>query len=167
MTNSKSKTLAILSLVIGIGAFALAIAATSGALELDLQSGPVAVDVPVQPVDEPVNVESLGEIIIIGSADGTPDAHALGAALAQKRVAKDVSGPGAARRRPVASKPLEVPGGTPRFASESALEYNPLSSHGVRSVHVRRERSTIGKPLRPLERERETFEIREGHWPTE
>ena len=85
MTNSKSKTLAILSLVIGIGAFALAIAAASGALELDLQSGPVAVDVPVQQVDEPVNVESLGEIIIIGSADGTPDAHALGAALAQKR----------------------------------------------------------------------------------
>jgi hypothetical protein len=171
MTNTNTnKALAIGTLIAGIGAFILAIAVSNGALDLHHSSEPVTLDVPVQPVDEPVNVESLDELVIVGSAEAAPSAHALGAALARRdaRVSQRVSGPGAARRRPkVASEPLTVPGGTPRFASESALEYNPLSSHGVRSVHVRRERSTIGKPLRPLEREHETFEIHEGHWPTE
>lgn len=151
MSNNIKASQALFILLAGIGAFALAIAAGTGHLSPAAKNETRVLSTPVQPLDPAVNVEStesLGEIVIVGSVDSIPSAHALGAALARKRAS--VSGPAAARRRPQAGMALTVPEG-PSIATESALQYNPLRERPEpEGPKLRREPSTVGQPLRPI-----------------
>lgn len=161
--NNKRTAIAIL--VSGAFALILAVAFGNGAFDSYLRDSHTVstLDVPVQGLDEPVNVESLDEMVIVGDSTPTIAVEDLPLEHANEHAyVSGLSGPGAARHRPnVAGTPLEVPGGTPRFATESALSYNPIRSHGVRSVHLRRNLSTVGQPHRPITHEHETFVIQE------
>jgi hypothetical protein len=157
-----NKRTAIAMLISGAFALILAVALGNGAFDSYLRedhSYPVA-DIPVQPVDPAVNVESLDEMVIVG--DNTPVIAVEDLPLERTRTSTKVSGPGAARFRPATTEttPLKVPEGA-EIASSEALSYDPIRSHGVRSVHLRRNPSTIGQPHRSMEREHETFVFQE------